>query len=228
MDSEKKRRRGLDCLLADTQDGAKVDIARDFTWLHPEMTSRRRLFCYYVAMNGLEGKTSLAECARWAGYRDTDKARVQAAKLLEKTEIIDEIANLKAQIEKKLTKINISDALYHIVKAKVDRSRFNAASLYETVDGMTMPKPLETLTEQQLSMIEGVEYKGSIANYKVASKVQAENELIALWQRMQEAQDATGGYDVEATMRSLDGTATVKVSHKPFEYQHATNPSYEE
>ena len=225
-------------LFADGADGAKIDIGRQLSWLYPEMTARRRLFCYYEAVKAIDGKASSAECARKAGFssKNPQKAAIQAQKLLEKSEIHEEIANLRQQIEQKLIKTNIDGAFSDEVARLAKCMKFDATSLYqdeivETPAGdvhTIRAKPLEDLTDEQRAMIEAVEIRGGIANYKVQAKSEAGKEIIELWSRLH-ADNAAGGYDIEATAAAVG--ATVRVSARPqgsFEYQRAAAPSYED
>lgn len=235
MDSETHRPKELS-LFADGADGAKIDIGRELVWLHPDMTARRRLFCYYEAMRSVDGKTSLAECARKAGFslRNPQKAAIQAQKLLEKSVICEEIANLRRQIAQKLAKTNLDNEFSRIVMAKIRRSHFDATRLYhdeivETEAGavsVIRAKPIEDLTDEEREAVIGVEMRGGVANYKVQPKSEAENELLELWQRLHT--DAAGGYDIEATAAAVDGAAVSVRAKIPALFSPAVKPSYED
>ena len=233
MDSAKKEL----SLFADGSDGAKIDIGRELDWLHPDMTARRRLFCYYEAMRAIDGKTSLAECARRAGFssKNPQKAKVQAQKLIEKSEIAEEIANLRRQIVQKLTKTNLDTAFTAEVARLAKCMAFDVTSLYqdeivETPTGAVSTiraKPIEDLTDEQRAMVEGIEIRGGVANYKVQSKSDAGKEVAELWARLH-ANDTAGGYDIEATAAAVDGAAVRVRARIPAMFTPAAKPSYED
>ena len=224
-------------LIAEVE-GERVDIGRELSWLYPEMTARRRLFCFYEAVKAIDGKASSAECARKAGFarKSPQAANRQAAELLTVKKVIQEIANLKSQVKKILLNIDIEAAFYKVVGELIRRTHFDATSLYqdEIVDTPAgevhtiRAKPLEDLTDEQKAMIEAVEIRGGIANYKVQSKSEAGKEIIELWSRLH-ADNAAGGYDIEATAAAVGATVRVSArSQGSFEYQRAAAPSYED
>lgn len=236
MDSEASRVKELS-LFADGSDGTKIDIGRELDWVHPGMTSRRRLFCYYEAMRSIDGKASLAECARRAGFssKNPQKAAIQAQHLLEKAEIAEEIANLRRQIEQKAIKSNIDTAFTAEVARLAKCMAFDVTSLYrdeivETPEGEVSTiraKPIEDLTDEQRAMVEGVEIRGGVANYKVQAKSEAGKEVAELWARLH-ANDTVGGYDIEATAAAVDGAAVRVRAKIPALFTPAAAPSYED
>lgn len=208
-------------LTAILDDNSYIDINSELHWSRDTITDRQRLFIfYYICPANNSAYNNATKACIKAGYtpRNSD---IQAAKLIGRADILSECRSIGGQLLGKLTRANIERELTAYIEAKRRRTKIVPTDYYtfERVvdeDGashiVTLPKLPEELTPEQRAMIVDVEFLGNrgIVHYKLPNKIEAENELIKMWETLGGANTATTGYDIEATADIIRGNLSLK------------------
>ena len=212
-----------DTLFVVLDDESCIDINSELTWNCSTLTDRQKIFIFFYAYpyrNNARGKG--AESARRAGYSKAT-ANVKAAELLRDKIIYKELNSIREQINNKITKVNLKSKISEIIDAKLRRLNVNAADFYNIEEispdegapfvNATV-KTKDELTEEQLALIEDVEFVGQrgIVHYKLPNKREAENEIIKVYKDLygDDGKDNGDGMEIETTAEIIKGNLQVK------------------
>lgn len=205
-------------LTAEDGHGNYIDLDEEFAWRR-NLTDAQKLFVFHYCCQSSLRKNA-AEAARKAGYAEKT-AKTKASQLVHNAEILAEIRNIGAQMLKRLTKVNLESAVKDIIDRKRRRLDVNPLDYYDirectTEDGFAYthakPKLPEDMTEDQKEHIVDVEFVGQrgLLHYRLADKVQAENELLKIWKDFAGTEDSGDGFDVESTAEIISGKVQLK------------------
>lgn len=209
-----------DALMIVLDDESYIDINKELTWTK-KLTNKQKAFIFYYLYpfkNNNRGKG--AESARRAGYSKSS-AIVQASQLLADKDIYEEIKNIREQISGNLIKLNLKTKLGEIIERKMQRLNIKPTDFYDiqsidTESGSYITadiKPKDELSEEQIDMIEDVEFVGQkgIAHYKLPNKREAENELLKILKDLfGEEKEDSDSMEVETTAEIIKGNLQLK------------------
>jgi phage terminase small subunit len=213
-----------DTLFVVLDDETCVDINNELTWNCSTLTDRQKMFIFFYAYpyrNNARGKG--AESARRAGYSKAT-ANVKASELLRDKVIYKELNSIREQINNKITKVNLKSKIGEIIDAKLRRLNVKPSDFYniknvKPSEGAPFVnaevKTKNELTEEQLDLIEDVEFVGQrgIVHYKLPNKREAENEIIKVYKDLfgDTEKDNSDGMEIETTAEIIKGNLQVKM-----------------
>lgn len=191
-----------------------IDIQSAFSWVVQTLTDKQRLFIFYYTYpfdNSARGNG--AKAARLAGYSKKQAKRI-AVRLLQRSEVQQEVNAITAQIATKSTKVNMECAVNAYIADKINRTRVNPLDYYtfkERQDDngyrytVAIPKQPQDLTASQRAQVLDIEYVGAkgLLHYKLPNKQEVENEVIKLWR------DLCGGINTDSDNFEVEATADI-------------------
>lgn len=191
-----------------------IDIQSDFSWVVQTLTDKQRLFIFYYTYpfdNSARGNG--AKAARLAGYSKKQAKRI-AVRLLQRSEVQQEVNAITAQIATKATKVNLEAAVIAYIADKIKRTNINPFDYYtfeERQDDngyrytVAIPKQPQDLTASQRAQVLDIEYVGAkgLLHYKLPNKQEVENEVIKLWR------DLCGGINTDSDNFEVEATADI-------------------
>lgn len=205
-------------LIAYTDGGNCVNLDEAFTWTQG-LTDGQRLFVFhYVSQSSV--MRNAAEAARKAGYAKT-RAKQQGTDFLKSPQILKEIDNIQGQYLKNVTFCDLKTVVCDIIRRKEARMNIKPADFYDietrkTEEGLEYTsariKTPDKLTEEQLELVEDVEFVGQrgTPHYRLSSRVQAENELLKIYKDFVDGEGQGDGYEVETTAEIIKGNLQMK------------------
>lgn len=186
-------------------DGSVIDLT-SYDWKDVRLSRMQKLFIFWFTYPGSPAFHESAKAARKAGYSEKS-ARSSGYALRQNPEILSLIQEFDARFQS-----SIDDAYKRIIRRKIVRAEFDAASFYRFSDeGDVFLKNPDELTEEQKLCIDGIDFAGqkSIPNYKLPNRTAEENALIALYEKAH-GQENKDGYEVETTAEIIKGNLQVK------------------